>query len=136
MVQTEAECLAAVAADTVTAAAVATAAAAAFTAVPAAQPVLPPAPIGIVPATYSLGSKLCDTDVEAFFKDKDNMNCNTNDAIAGLTGEGIAISEDLVDFEDDDIDNMARNLSKATPTPVQLNAICVKRLISPRRYVV
>jgi hypothetical protein len=51
-------------------------------------------------------------------KDKDNMNCNNNDAVTGLAGEGIAIPEVLVDFEDDDIDNMARNLSKATPNPV------------------
>jgi hypothetical protein len=56
------------------------------------------------------------------------MNCNNNDAVAGLAGEGIAIPEDLVDFEDDDIDNIARNLSKATPNPVRLSAICVKRL--------
>jgi hypothetical protein len=56
------------------------------------------------------------------------MKCNSNDAVAGLTGEGIAIPEDLVDFEDDDIDNMARNLSRATLTPVWLTAICVKRL--------
>jgi hypothetical protein len=45
-----------VAADTAAAAAVA--AAAAITAVPVAQPVLPPAPTGIVLATYSLGSTI------------------------------------------------------------------------------
>jgi hypothetical protein len=114
MVQTKAKRLAAIAT-------VATAAAA------AAAAVSPVVQVHIGP-TYVLGSKLCDADVEAFFKDKDNMNCSNNDAVAGLAGEGIAISEDLVDFEDDDINNMARNLSKATPNPVQLSAICVKRL--------
>jgi hypothetical protein len=132
MVQTEAERLAAIAT-------VATAAAnAAAVAVPpvglAAQPVVQPVvpvPIVLTYVLYVLGSKLCDADVEAFFKDKDNKNCNNNDAVAGLAGEGIAIPEDLVDFEDDDINNMARNLSKATPNPVPLSTICVKRLKIP-----
>jgi hypothetical protein len=116
MVQTEAEANAAF--NAAVASAVATAG------VLAAQPVVPPVvpvqPVVQVPIvlTYLLGSKLSDADVEAFFKDKDNMNCNNNDAVAGLAGEGIAIPEDLVDFEDNDIDNMARNLSKATPNPV------------------
>jgi hypothetical protein len=42
--------------------------------VPPVGPVAPVVPVPIVP-TYVLGSKLCDADVEAFFKDKDNMNC-------------------------------------------------------------
>jgi hypothetical protein len=126
MVQTEAERLAAIA--TVATAAANAAAAAVQPVVLAARPVVQPViPVPIVP-TYLLGSKLCDADVEVFFKNKDNMNCNNNAAVAGLAGEGIAIPEDLVDFEDDDIDNMARNLSKATPNPVRLSAICVKRL--------
>jgi hypothetical protein len=108
MVQTAAE---AAAFNAGVASAVATA-----TGVAPVGPVPPVVPVPVVP-TYVLGSKLCDADVD-FFKDKDNMNCNNNDAVAGLAGEGIAIPEDLVNFEDDDIDNMARNLSKATPNPV------------------
>jgi hypothetical protein len=77
----------------------------------------------------SLGSKLTDVEVTAFFKDKDNMNCVTDDAVKALIDEGISIPEDLIDFEDDDIDNMARNLGKIpSPDTVRLSAICVKRL--------
>jgi hypothetical protein len=77
----------------------------------------------------TLGSELTDGDVKIFFKDRDNMNCVTDDAITALKDEGITIPEDLIDFEDDDIDNMARNLSKIpTPNTIRLSAICVKRL--------
>jgi hypothetical protein len=91
MVQTEAERLAAIATVATTAANAAAAAAAVPPVVLAAQPVVQPViPVPIVP-TYLLGSKLCDADVEAFFKDKHTMNCNNNAAVTGLAGEGIAI---------------------------------------------
>ena len=81
----------------------------------------------IVPPVPPVGSKLSVIEVKAFFKDKDNMNCSTDDTVAALVLEGISIPEDLIDFEDDDIDNMSRNLTKSTP-PTRLSAICVKRL--------
>jgi hypothetical protein len=72
---------------------------------------------------------LTDLEVIAFFKGKDNMNCVTDAAVLALNDEGITIPEDLIDFEDDDIDNMARNLGKIpTPNAIRLSAICVKRL--------
>jgi hypothetical protein len=55
------------------------------------------------------------------------MNCVSDEAVAALAAEGIKIPESLTDFEDDDIDNMSRNLTKLATT-IRLSAICVKRL--------
>jgi hypothetical protein len=76
--------------------------------------------------TYILSSKLSDQEVKLFFEDKTQMKCTVDQAKA-LIDEGIVIPEDLVDFEDDDIDNVVANLRKLTP-PVRLSALCVKRL--------
>jgi hypothetical protein len=75
----------------------------------------------------TLNLKLNDSDVKAFFKDNDSMNCVTDEAVAALAAEGIKIPEDLTDLGDDDIDNMSRNLTKLATT-IRLSAICVKRL--------
>jgi hypothetical protein len=83
----------------------------------------------IPPNPMTLGSNLTDLEVITFFKGKDNMNCVSDAAVLALNDEGITIPEDLIDFEDDDIDNMARNLGKIpTPNTIRLSAICVKRL--------
>ena len=83
----------------------------------------------IPPNPMTLGSNLTDLEVITFFKGKDNMNCVSDEAVLALNDEGITIPEDLIDFEDDDIDNMARNLGKIpTPNTIRLSAICVKRL--------
>jgi hypothetical protein len=123
MTTTEDERLAAEAAAAAAVTAAATAAAAAAVAAAAASggslPVVAP----------HLGSNLSNVEVASFFKDKDSMNCQTTNAVTALSAEGITIPEDLIDFEDDDIDNMARNLSKIpNPNTVRLSAICVKRL--------
>jgi hypothetical protein len=49
------------------------------------------------------------------------------EAVAALAAEGIKIPESLTDFEDNDIDNMSRNLTKLATT-ICPSAICVKRL--------
>jgi len=141
MVQSEADRISAATAAAATAAAATAAAAANATAVGVTGGItgggtVPPIPIptpptvtvptGGAPAPH-LGSMLSNVEVKSFFKDKDNMNCSTDDAVTALAVEGISIPEDLIDFEDDDIDNMSRNLTKLT-TPIRLSAICVKRL--------
>jgi hypothetical protein len=133
MAQSETERVAAeaaaalVAANAVAAANAAAAAAAAAAAVAAAAPST--TTTGGMATGMSLGSNLTDVEVASFFKDKDSMNCVSDDAVLALKDEGITIPEDLIDFEDDDIDNMARNLGKIpTPNTIRLSAICVKRL--------
>jgi hypothetical protein len=125
--ETDADRLAREAAEAVAAAAAVAATAAAAAAAPATTGGGGPIPPAVVVAP--LGSKLSNLEVEEFFRDKDNMNCQTTAAVTALSMEGITIPEDLIDFEDDDIDNMSRNLSKIpTPNTIRLSAICVKRL--------
>jgi hypothetical protein len=131
MTTTEDQRLAAEAAAAATAAVTAAAAAAAVTAAAAAAAVTAAAASGgtLPVVAPHLGSNLSNVEVASFFKDKDSMNCQTTNAVTALSAEGITIPEDLIDFEDDDIDNMARNLSKIpNPNTVRLSAICVKRL--------
>jgi hypothetical protein len=97
-------------------------------------PPLPPTPPTIaarvstiiMSAVHTLNSTLDDAEVALFFGDSSQMKCSA-DAVAALKGEGIIIPEDLAEFEDDDIDNVTRNLRKLT-TAVNLSAITVKRL--------
>jgi hypothetical protein len=56
--------------------------------------------------------KLNDANIKSFSKDADSMNCVYDEAVAALADESITIPESLTDFEDDDFDNMSRNLTK------------------------
>jgi hypothetical protein len=81
----------------------------------------------VATTAWTLNSKLNDANIKSFSKDADSMNWVSDEAVAALADEGITIPETLTDFEDDDIDNMSRNLTKLT-TAIRLSAIYVKRL--------